>query len=1787
MSSAALGPVCALAARDTTTAVLLNPSTAKTGQAVQIKVQVAYTVSVTTAIFPSGTVDFTLAGTAISGCTGVALSSAGAANGNAYAYCTTTPRQAGVFAIGASYSGDAASNPSSGSANLTVAGPASVTVQVSTPNPRVLQPLTLTATVTNTSGLAITGTVDFTSNGTALAGCTGIAVTGGSAACATSFPQTGSYTVTAAYNGDALNQPVAGSATVAIGRISVQNPSISTEVLDVQLNSPYYASQTVTVYASFARTAPAPYPTGSATFYDGSTQLATVPLDSAGKLSFSTRFALGPHSLTVVYGGDAVYDGATTPVATFNIVKTPTTPYIVSVPMQASFIYGQPITLGATFPPPPGSTIGPTGTVTFYDGSTKLDTIAIDSATGHAALLVPSGTLAPFGVGTHSIKAVYSGDANYQLNDTLSAGLISLTFAKASVALPVSATRFQSGKPTGIQATVVVDSPGIVIPGGTVDFTVAGTPAAGCTAMALVNGSVECTVTLAQPVTVNVTYSGDANTLPLTAQITPTSNGAMPGIYIESATTSAVLGQTVTVDVRVIGSSVAPPPTGTVTFTDGSSTSLGSATLGADGHALLVTSSLGLGDHSITPAYGGDANYQSSSAPAISVSVGPDPDSLVISAPAAQIGQPVSLTAVAAPISPGTAKPGGTVTFYNASNSTPISCVLVPQTGSSQCTASVTHLDNLNISAQYVGDTNNAGGSASVELSSAQALAGIYITPSSATPAVGAALTLTATLPAAPGAPAPTGSVTFSDSVSNDVLGTAPVSSNGKASLTTAALALGDHRISASYPGDTNYGPSAAAPVEIVVTKATTKMDLAATPARPGQPVTIQAAVTILGLEQPAQDGTVDFFNGATAIAGCSGVAVQNGIAQCNTTFAQFGTYVVNANYSGGPNITPISASLAVTVGAFAPGFFASAYSTSLPYGAGVGITALAMGTPTPTGTVTFSDGPTTLATVTLGADGTAPLSIPSQTLPPLSVGNHSIVAAYSGDGNYQPATAPAIALTITKASTTVALASPPPQVGQPVALKAAVTVVNPGNAALSGTVDFLDGTAAISGCTGLALRGGVVYCNTIFSQLGNYSITARYNGDSDTNAATATIQVGAGKAVPGVYLASSPTAPVYGVPVTIGALVLGAAGTPAPTGNVAFADGATQLASAPLGADGHASITLGAGLAPVSHTFTATYSGDTNYAGGSATLALVIPKAGTLTGISASFGMPLVATVGVLAPGAGVPTGAVQFFVNGTLAGTGTLSQQNGASTASIPAASWTGTVWAVYQGDGNFTSSVSPNLTLAANALVTIASDHNPAGVGQPVTFTVSVTPSSGTLPPTGQVQLAIDGSPLGSAALVSGKAVFPATPLTAGSHSVSAKYAGDSVYPSASATLVEVVSQSIAVLSLSASSPAAVYGQVVTLTAQLSGSPGGSVQFSEGSTPIGSAPVAAGAAVLTISNLPAGTHSISALWTGDSGAAASASPVTLVVSKAQTATVLASTGLTLSAVVAAAAPGSGTPTGTVKFADALTNAVFAAVPLAGGSAVTQQPVTVDPIAAYYSGDSNFEPSVSSASTPLAAANAASFTADSFAPDEIVTLFGSNLATATASATANPSPSLGGTTANVTDSAGVRRPAPLLFVSPAQASLVIPADTATGPAVIALTNPAGVTFTTAITVAKVAPGIFTMDGSGKGVPAGQIIRVHADGSQDAPENLSSAPIDLGASTDTVYLLLYGTGIRHQTAAAAGDFTVAFAGAQPSIPGLDQVNLLVPASLRGAGQLLVTLMIDGLSSNPVLLNFQ
>lgn len=238
------------------------------------------------------------------------------------------------------------------------------------------------------------------------------------------------------------------------------------------------------------------------------------------------------------------------------------------------------------------------------------------------------------------------------------------------------------------------------------------------------------------------------------------------------------------------------------------------------------------------------------------------------------------------------------------------------------------------------------------------------------------------------------------------------------------------------------------------------------------------------------------------------------------------------------------------------------------------------------------------------------------------------------------------------------------------------------------------------------------------------------------------------------------------------------------------------------------------------------------------------------------------------------------------------------------------------------------------------------------------------------------------------------------------------------------------------------------------------------------------------------------------------------------------------------------------------------------------------------------------------VASVSAASFTRAALASETITAAFGQNLAAGTFFGDSIPLPTnLGGTTVKVRDSAGTERLAPLFFVSSGQINYQVPEGTTTGEAVVTVTSGHGQVSMGTVQIAAVAPSLFTANADGLGVAAAVALRVKADGTQvfeevarydSAQRRFVFAPIDPGPVTDQLFLILFATGFRNRSAlenvtAQIGGLGVQtlYAGEQGGFVGLDQINLPLPRSLAGRGELEIELIVDGWGANIVKIFFK
>jgi uncharacterized protein (TIGR03437 family) len=233
--------------------------------------------------------------------------------------------------------------------------------------------------------------------------------------------------------------------------------------------------------------------------------------------------------------------------------------------------------------------------------------------------------------------------------------------------------------------------------------------------------------------------------------------------------------------------------------------------------------------------------------------------------------------------------------------------------------------------------------------------------------------------------------------------------------------------------------------------------------------------------------------------------------------------------------------------------------------------------------------------------------------------------------------------------------------------------------------------------------------------------------------------------------------------------------------------------------------------------------------------------------------------------------------------------------------------------------------------------------------------------------------------------------------------------------------------------------------------------------------------------------------------------------------------------------------------------------------------------------------------APSSITVVSAANFV-DQVARESIVSAFGNNLAPTTIPASGGSLPtSLGGTSILLRDSSGNERLAPLFFVSQNQINFQIAPGIQVGQTSFTITNGSGGSSSVPIPVQSVSPGLFTADSTGRGLAAALAVRVSSNGPpilepisrfDPASGTFVPIPIDLGPTTDQVFLALFGTGIRFSSGlpiVKIGGISsqVTFSGPQ-GLVGLDQVNVLLDRSLIGRGNVNVELSADGKSANLV-----
>lgn len=395
-------------------------------------------------------------------------------------------------------------------------------------------PVAVSVGVTGSGGTP-TGAVALatTANAQNNAGVSGLTLQNGAASASVNSLPGGQYKVSARYGGDNLfasstSNPVSVNVTAEASNLSLFGSyylytNNSTGVLANGGSYPYGSSIAVEAQAAGVN-APAGSTDGVATGTVTFTDTASAGTVSSGAINMGTSstaewvptaFTVGSHSISANYSGDASFNASSsTSPLNFTVTKANSYPQLSA--NLTAITPGQSVTLqlivGTGYGTPP------TGTATFYSGTAVLGTATVTQTniTFPYITSAASLTVTNLAVGTDSITAQYSGDANYQAG-TSSA----VQVAVAASQLPVAAL---TATPNGISMLPTQDltvtanvtgASGKPTPTGSIGMYASGpggTWSAGCT---LANGS--CSMDFGSSywspgvVTVNVSYYGDSN----------------------------------------------------------------------------------------------------------------------------------------------------------------------------------------------------------------------------------------------------------------------------------------------------------------------------------------------------------------------------------------------------------------------------------------------------------------------------------------------------------------------------------------------------------------------------------------------------------------------------------------------------------------------------------------------------------------------------------------------------------------------------------------------------------------------------------------------------------------------------------------------------------------------------------------------------------------------------------------------------------------------------------------------------------------------------------------------------------------------------------------------------------------------------------------------------------------------------------------------------------------------------------------------------------------------------
>jgi large repetitive protein len=767
---------------------------------------------------------------------------------------------------------------------------------------------------------------------------------------------------------------------------------------------------------------------------------------------------------------------------------------------------------------------------------------------------------------------------------------------------------------------------------------------------------------------------------------------------VTSSQNPSAFGQVITLTATIDAGALVTVTSGVVTFTIDSTVVTSTILPGAPAIAEYTTSALSVNVHTVHVDYADQTqSFNPSSNDLLlgqTVNKADTTTGLAASHTTSEFGETVSFTATVSVLSPGAGTPTGTVQLYD--NGLALGAAQPLVNGVASFVTTTLAVGTHPLTATYGSDVNFKASTSSVvtqTVTQGNTTTGLTTAPS---PSVyGQSVTITATVNAvAPAAGIPTGTVQFKDNSVN--LGSAATLAGGQASITTAALSVGVHTLTADYSGNGDFTASSGtlSPSQ-TVTRATTSILLSSSPnpSTFNQSVNFTATVLAASPGTGIPTGTVLFKYDGNTIGGA--VPLTGGIVSISTSTLPAGSRAITAEYSGdgnfNPNIGLLSSNQIVNKAATLATIIGVAPNPSV-VGQSVTVTFTVLAN-SPFGGI-----PTGNVSVTVGASSCiGTVSAGNCQINLMTAGAVALTATYLGDNNFSPSPPTlGIAHTVNKASTTATITGNTPNVsvvGQPVTITYSVGVTSPGSGTPTGNVLVSNGTDS---CTGTVSSS---QCQIAFTLAGITTLNATFQGDTnfDPSAPSTGITQTVNKrdTTPTVFTSINPS--VYGQSTTISTTVLAVPpGAGTPTGSVQFKVDGNNLGS-PINLSGGSAGISTATLSVGAHTIAAVYSGDATSNPSTANMFpnQVVNKANTTTTILSHTPNPALInqsvtvqfTVTASAPGIGLPTGNVT-VTDGIASCTGKVSDGNCQISFTMPGSKM---LTAHYGGDNNFNASTS----------------------------------------------------------------------------------------------------------------------------------------------------------------------------------------------------------------------------------------------------------------------------------------------------------------------------------------------------------------------------------------------------------------------------------------------------------------------------------------------------------------